>query len=247
MGIASRRLVGSLGQIAASTALLIGLTSGARAQVDDDVAEEAARSARDDDEARREKLSDRIKSVQRKVFIKKNRVELFPSFGLSLNDAFFTSFLLDGSLAYHVSDALSIEARGGGVIARSESDVIRFVRVETDSLLEDPPELVAHGELDVLVSPFYGKISLFGEAILHFDTYIALGGGVFVTDDTTAGAANVGIGQRFFLTEWLTARVEYRNYFFVEERAGSNELQTPGFLTFSVSGFLPTSFSYQFE
>jgi len=185
--------------------------------------------------------------VQRKVFIKKNRVELFPSFGLNLNDAFFRSYLVDGSLAYHVTDAFSIEARGGGVVARSESNVIRFVRRETGSLLEDPPELNWHGELDVLVSPFYGKISVFGEGILHFDTYVALGGGVFRTDDTTAGAANVGIGQRFFLTEWLTARVEFRNYFFVDEQAGESELQTPGFLTFSVSGFLPTSFSYQFE
>jgi outer membrane beta-barrel protein len=245
MGIASRRLVGCFRQWAFLALLFFASVPTASAQGDADAAREADRN--DADRERREKLSDRIKSVQRKVFIKKNRVELFPSFGLNLNDAFFRSYLVDGSLAYHLSDAFSIEARGGGVVGRSESSVIRFVRRETDSLLQDPPELSWHGELDVLVSPFYGKISIFGEGILHFDTYVALGGGVFATDDTTAGAANIGIGQRFFLTEWLTARIEFRNYFFVDEQAGENELQTPGFLTFSLSGFLPTSFSHQFE
>src|SRR5437867_3514007 len=40
------------------------------------------------------KLSDRIKAVERKAFIKKSRVEIFPQFALDLNDPFFQHMLV---------------------------------------------------------------------------------------------------------------------------------------------------------
>ena len=233
----------------ARTALVAALTcvGSSSSRADGESEREAKQTKIDSTKERREKLADRIKSVQRKVFIKKNRLELYPHLALSVNDAFFQSVVLGGAVGYHLSDAFSMEARAGGVIAQADSNVIRFVRTETDSLLADPPEFQYHADLDFLWAPIYGKLSIFGDSILHFDTYLTVGGGVFGTDIGAAGAANVGLGQRYFINKWLTARIEYRMYLFAEERAGASELQTPGFIGFSVSGFIPPTFSYEYE
>lgn len=236
-------------------ALAVGLSwaPGAFAQdgesgEDGDAQSEAIRTETDAErDDPRGKISDRIKAVQRKVFLKKKRIEIFPQFGLGLNDPFFQHFVVGGAVGFHVADSLSIELRGGGVVASVQSDAVRFVRQETGSLLKDPPQFRYHADIDVLWAPLYGKISLFGEGILHFDTYVTAGPGVFGTDQGINPAVNVGIGQRYFLTDWLVARLEVRNYMFVESRNNQSDLQNVLILGFALSGFLPTSFQYEFQ
>ena len=195
----------------------------------------------------KKKLSDRIKSVQRKVFLKRQRVEVFPFFGLDLNDPFYQHFVLGASVGFHLADSMSVELRGGGVIGSVEQDAIKFVRQETDSLIVDPPQFKAHVDLDFNWAPFYGKISLLGEGILHFDTYVTAGPGIFATDAGINPAMNVGLGQRYFINDWLVTRVELRDYLFIDTRNGQSDLQNLLLLTFSVSGFFPMSFEYEFQ
>ncbi len=222
-------------------------SEGAKDAADAETSEEGKDTEGLGDKERGRKLSDRIKSVQRKVFLKKRRFELFPFFGLDLNDPFFQHLLVGAAAGYHLADSLSVEARAGFVFKSLNQKAIRFVRQETDSLLEDPPEFKYHADIDVLWAPIYGKISLFGDAILHFDTYVTVGPGVFGTDSGANPAVNVGIGQRYFITDWLVARIEIRDYIFIEKRAGQSDLQNLLVLGFSVSGFLPTSFDYEFQ
>ena len=227
--------------------IILSPSAPAVAQSTDSETDSEARATEVDDEDATS-LADRIKSVQRKVFLKRRRLELAPLVGLSVNDAFYQHVTLGGSAAYHLVDALSIEARGAVVAVAAETNAVRFIRQETDSLLDEAQrQHEYHGELDLLWSPIYGKFSLFGEAILHFDTYIAAGGGVFGTDAGAHGAANIGIGQRWFLTEWLVVRLEYRNYFFAEERNDETNLRTPGIFNFMFSFFLPPKFEYEYQ
>jgi outer membrane beta-barrel protein len=205
---------------------------------------EEERETAEEAESREDKgtLADRIKSVQRKTFVKKGRFELSPQFGLSLNDSFFTHISLGAGAAYHVADSFALELRGGGVIASPESSALRFVREETDSLIEDPPAFKYYGDANGVWAPVYGKFSLFGESIIHFDGYVTLGFGVFGTDSGAHPAANVGVGSRFFLTDWLAARVELRDHVFLENRNGESDLQHLLSVNLGVSFFLPTSF-----
>lgn len=200
-----------------------------------------------EDESGRRRLSDRIKAVQRKVFMKKGRVEIFPQFSLDLNDPFYQHLIVGGSVAYHLADSFAIEARGGYAFASIKQGALRFVRQETDSLIKNPPEFKYHADLDLLWAPIYGKISLFGDSILHFDTYVTAGPGIFGTDAGLNPAANIGIGQRYFITEWLTARFELRDYMFLDSRNTSSDLQNLLVFGFSVSGFLPTAFEYEYQ
>lgn len=209
--------------------------------------EETQEAQPDPREERNRRLEDRIKSVQRKVFLKKQRIELFPYFGLDLNDPFFQHLLVGASVSYHLSDSIALEARGGAVIASLKQGAIRLVRQEAGAVLENPPEFKYHADLDFTWAPFYGKISLFGEGILHFDTYLTAGPGIFGTDAGLNPAANIGIGQRYFLTKWLVARIELRDYLFIDSRNNRSDLQNLLVLGFSVSGFFPTSFEYEFQ
>ena len=214
-----------------------------------EVTEEAAETDADEADAEEEEegsLADRVKSVQRKVFLKRQRVEVFPYFGLDLNDPFYQHFILGGAVGFHLADSMSLELRGGGVVGSVEQSAIRFVRQETDSLIQDPPEFRWHADIDFAWAPFYGKISLFGEGILHFDTYLTAGPGVFATDAGVNPAMNVGLGQRYFINDWLVARVELRDYIFIDSRNGESDLQNLLILGFSVSGFFPMAFDYEY-
>jgi outer membrane beta-barrel protein len=227
-----------------------GLAQEGQPKSEDAEASTEAKETADVDEEEGEekkKLSDRIKSVQRKTFLKEHRFEVFPFFALDLNDPFFQHLIVGGSIGFHLVDSLALEARGGYVFASLKQDAIKFVRVATDSLLENPPEFKYHADLDLTWAPFYGKISIMGEGIMHFDTYISAGGGVFGTDAGANGAGNIGLGIRYFMTDWLIARLEIRDYIFIDTRNDTADVQNLLILGFSVAGFFPTSFEHEFE
>ena len=218
----------------------------AEPETDEDAQKEGARTEEREGSGER-KLSDRIKSVQRKVFLKRRRFEIYPHLGIDLNDAFYAHIVLGGSVGFHVVDALSFEGRFGYVLGSVEEEPVRFVRQAAGALPERPPRFELHGELDVVWAPLYGKVSLFGEGILHFDTYLAVGGGVFKTDAGTSPAANFAFGQRYFINDWLVARAEVRNYLFPDTREGETDIQNLLLVNLSVSFFLPFGFEHDYQ
>jgi outer membrane beta-barrel protein len=248
MEAAKRQLITTF-VLALGFAPAIGFAQEGEGQSEDTEASVEAKETELDAEEGEEKkkLSDRIKSVQRKTFLKEHRFEVFPFFALDLNDPFFQHLIVGGSIGFHLVDSLGLEARGGYVFASLKQDAIKFVRQATDSLLENPPEFKYHADLDLTWAPFYGKISILGEGIMHFDTYITAGGGLFGTDAGPTGAGNIGIGIRYFMTDWLISRLEIRNYIFVDNRNNTSDVQNLLILGFSVAGFFPTSFEHEFE
>ena len=233
----------------------VAQSAGEDPPVDRDVAEEA--EATDElEDASPPKLADRIRAVERKLFLKKNRFELLPYVGLDINDAFFQHFFVGAAASYHLADSLALEVRGGFAFAELTKSSVTFVRLDADALIERAPSLVAHADANVVFAPVYGKLSLFGESILHFDTFLTAGGGVFVSErprraddglvnDTNVNpAVNLGIGQRYFLNEWLVVRLELRNYLY-EETGPEGDLRNVTLIGLALSGFLPTTFEYE--
>jgi len=241
------------------SAILMGVTTVARAQPTQEKAkvtekkesgaeaEETSEALIEKREATRRNLVDRIKSVQRKTFLKKKRVELFPYFAMDLNDPFYQHYVAGAALAFHLVDSFAIELKGGAVLGSVPQNAVKLVRVNEGAICENCPQFKYHGDLNMSWSPIYGKLSLFGESILHFDTYFSVGGGAFATDAGVNPAVNVGIGQRYFLTDWLVTRLELRDYIFMDSRNEIADVQNILLLSFSVSGFFPTSFEYEFR
>ncbi|MEE2903416.1 MAG: outer membrane beta-barrel domain-containing protein [Myxococcota bacterium] len=199
------------------------------------------------DKKARPKLADRIKSVQRKAFLKKKRVELFPFFAMNLNDPFYQHFVGGAALAFHLKDSFALELKGGAVVGTISQDAVKLVRVNEGAICEDCPQMKYHIDANLGWAPIYGKISLLGESIIHFDTYFTAGLGAFATDSGMNPAVNFGIGQRYFLNDWLVGRVEIRDYVFNDSRDQISDLQNVLMLSLSLSGFFPTSFQYEFR
>jgi outer membrane beta-barrel protein len=218
---------------------------GGEAEAAKDTSETGEKKTEGEEQSR--KISDKIKSVAHKEFLKKSRLEVFPQFAFDLNDPFFDHLIVGAAVGYHFVDSASVELRGGFSFAHLKKNVIRLVRQTDSAVLENPPEFKGHADLDFLWAPLYGKISLLGEGILHFDTYVTAGPGIFATDAGIDPAANFGVGQRYFMNRWLDFRVEIRDYIFMDQRNNESNLQNLMILGFAVSGFVPFDFSYEYE
>jgi outer membrane beta-barrel protein len=153
-------------------------------------------------------LGDKVKAVQRKGFLKRNRLELAPIFAVSVNDAFFQKFGYGARLAYNLHDSFAIAAR-----------YARFTSYRTDNVREGKiafQSQLLESSIDQQImlggvwSPIYGKASFRGKDIVHFDLFLQAGFGWVWTP--TSGpprdlgphlATDLGGGVRFYPKEWL--------------------------------------------
>lgn len=160
---------------------------------------------------------DRVKSVQKKPFLKDGRVEVTPSFQASVNDAFFQKLGGGVTLAYHLADALALRAsyaRFGTV----RTDNVRIAKRELHSRMYSANLLHLAGA-GLAWTPVYGKLALFGERIVHFDLFLSLGFGAAFTDsvDGWHPAASGGGGARLFIGQWLAAELSLIDQLYREE------------------------------
>lgn len=274
MGAVERESNQGIGEtsVARLTTVVVAIFLGAFAAVDARVAlaqsegkAEKQESSKDDakggdgDTSREDKvqersrsLADRIKSVQRKAFIKRNRHEISATLGLSLNDAFYQHFLAGGSYAYHVLDAFALEAHFKGFFASPRTDAVRVVRatqVATPTPDLTAPILTSH--LEAQFSPIYGKMSLMSEAIMTYDLYFSAGMGMAYTDTGAHLLGTFAIGSRIFATDWLTVRAEIRDMLYSDTRSPltlrESAIQNLIMFNLGASFFIPFSFDYRYE
>lgn len=194
---------------------------------------------------------DRVKSVQRKMYLKKGRFELSPSVFFTVNDPYYNKW--GGSLraAYYLADTLSLAARGSLMDVTQTDDVQIAKRAYGGRIFFSEPIWSAMG--DVEWSPFYGKVAWFN-SILHFDAYLLGGLGVMntATSALPEGAdptvkrglhpsAEVGVGMRFVAKDFLAVNVALINTAYVDQPAGTTKgaLQNVMTLNAGISLFLP--------
>lgn len=188
-------------------------------------------------------------ALKKQLFTKKGKHELSPTFGLSTNDAFYQVYYFGIMYNYHIRDWVSIGALLNGAFSQPTG---------LTKTLSNPPNPTQPGQsagfgvtpdvrqpfflstvgVQARFAPFYGKLSFFSEAVVHFDFYFTVGGGLFLTHapnvtrnssapvppgvdaNTVPGSAGgdgmgflpygqVGVGQRYFLLRWLALRWEF--------------------------------------
>ncbi len=190
-------------------------------------------------------LDDRVKSVQRKVYLKRGRFELAPSVGLSVNDPYYSKVNASVRAAYYLADSLAVAVRGSAMQVLPSDDVRTAKRVFNNSrIFFSEPQLAALA--DVEWSPLYGKVA-FLNSILHFDAYLLAGAGAVFTEASAAGnrgpsfAADVGLGLRFVTRDWLAVNVAVINTSFVDQPLGTSKGATQNIMTLNagISIFLP--------
>lgn len=187
---------------------------------------------------------DRVKSVQRKVYLKKHRFELAPYVAVSLNDAYYSKFGLALRGAYYLSDTLALSARFTSMQVIATSDAPIAKSTFQSRIFPSYPEWSLMGDAEW--SPIYGKISIFN-SILHIDAYIVGGLGVVRTQTSAAPgrgpnpAGDLGFGMRFVARDWLAVNVALIDTAYFDTPAGTTkgELQNMLMLNAGLSLFVP--------
>ncbi len=199
-------------------------------------------------------LQDRIRAVSRRVFLKRQRFELVPGFGFQTNDPFSRPFSIGARASYHFNEEFALDF--GGAYAPpffvQQLQDVRLLGGDAADLQKarDTTAIMA-GYVDggVTFSPFYGKLALMAEQVLHFDGFVSAGLGVTFdnSDNFIHPALELGLGGRVFLLKWLTVRADLRNYIY--PLIQNNTLSFPSLLILSlgVGIHIPFDFDYSTE
>lgn len=184
---------------------------------------------------------DRVKSVQRKLYLKTHRFELTPMVTTSINDPFYLKWGGTLRAAWYPADTIAIVARGSLLQTIRTPEVRLAQSVLTATIYASQPRWMAMGDLEW--SPIYGKVAIFN-SILHFDLYLL--GGLGVVNTATSElpgrlAADVGGGLRFVAKDWLAITTSVINTAYVDAPGGTTKGATQNMLTVNlgVSVFLP--------
>jgi outer membrane beta-barrel protein len=232
----------------------IALSAAPAAAQDSELKDEQQSDADGVEKSTGKTLQERIRAVSRRVFLKRQRFELAPLFGFSANDPLNRSWTFGGRGSFHFNEEFAIDFGGAGgfneplidvrlIDPPAEGDGLEGARAAT-------PLQVGYADVGVTFSPFYGKMALMAEQVLHFDGFISGGLGAVIDSSPDIGvhpAIELGIGGRMFLTKWLSVRGDVRNYTYPQNVGNKLTFPSALILTLGVGIFLPLDFDYSTE
>ena len=173
--------------------------------------------------------------VVRKPFLKVNRLEILPTWGITMNDNIVQHQQLAGQLNYYLTDVLAVGIEG----ALYQRNLLE----PYDQVARQARRLVTANEYKWAASlnfhyvPIYGKFAILDKHIIHWETFFTAGVGatkskviprdpVFRPFENILVTPNVGVSMRFFVTKWLTVNVGMRNYMFNDKFEAANRSET---------------------
>jgi outer membrane beta-barrel protein len=181
-------------------------------------------------------VSEEIYAVQQIYALRKNRVELMPSVGFSLNDPFVTHTNIGVGLNYWITNVLAIGANINWYQGLESEKDLNF-HVRRSARLGTRPTTFRFGaSLNMTYVPVYGKFSMFRRYIFQWDAYLMGGIGVMQTKPVPVvdpqirsfdytykiSILNPAIGLRVFVSKWLTVFGELRAYPYLEKLENLN-------------------------
>jgi outer membrane beta-barrel protein len=181
-------------------------------------------------------VSEEIYAVQQIYALRKNRIELAPSIGFTLNDPFVTHTNVGVSLNYWITNVLAVGANMNWYQGlESEKDLNFHVR-RSARLGTRPTEFQFGASLNMTYVPVYGKFAMFERYIFQWDAYLSGGIGVMRTRPVPVvdpqirsfeyeyklSILNPAVGLRVFLSKWLTVFGELRVYPYLEKLENLN-------------------------
>ncbi|MGZ3709171.1 MAG: outer membrane beta-barrel domain-containing protein, partial [Bdellovibrionota bacterium] len=154
-----------------------------------------------------------LRVVQNKLFPKGRQFEIFLQGTAVLTDPFLSVYALSGGIGYNFNEFFQIHAFVMKDFPMASDALIALQKLSTTTN-SNPPGGFAGGGLEY--TPIYGKLSLFGAAIAHYDLHLDAGCGVTQTANGYFVTPYLGIGQVFYFLKWLALRVDYRMMYYRE-------------------------------
>jgi hypothetical protein len=207
--------------------------------------------------------------VMRKPFLKQGRLELQPSWNVTLNDNMIRHHAVNGQLIYWLTDVLAVGVEGQyftrfGFLGPHELVATAYRRLPTLNEYDFGAALNFH------YAPIYAKFAMFNRFLVHWEGMFTAGVGIVQSrvlprDSNFPGwtnlliAPNIGFQARVFVTDWITLDLGVKDYIFVDkfesvnrrmadlEDAKANattQLINNIMFTAGFSFWIPTSFQY---
>lgn len=152
--------------------------------------------------------------VQNREYSKAHKVEVTVFGGVVSTDAFLSVQNLGASIGYHFTEYLSFHLLAWKDYVSQSSEFTAFQQ-SISALKGVPatpdtnyPQYYYGGEGSW--SLLYGKLSVLGKAIIHYDLHLLGGLGLMNTESGGDITESLGIGQQVFLTKVVSVRVDYR-------------------------------------
>ena len=112
---------------------------------------------------------------------KKRRIELMPQVGLTINDPYVRHWAAGAEINFWLTNRMALGLNGTAFFGAktAQYDRIRF----QEGLLLTANKTLWQASVDYLYEPFYGKIALFNRLLLHWESYLQIGGGAIHTQN----------------------------------------------------------------
>ena len=164
--------------------------------------------------------------VPRKAFLKGGRLELAPFTGISINDNLIRHYAFGADINYFLSDVLWIGAQGEYFIKsfteREDLIGLQYNRIPTMN------RYLYGAAFNLGYVPVYGKFALVNKSIVAWEIYASGGVGwtrsqVIPRNPSDLGwnndllTANVALGTRFFIFDWMTVNFAFRDYIMADK------------------------------
>ncbi len=159
-----------------------------------------------------------IEVVQNRQYSKKGRLSLLAAIGTVSTDPFLTVQSAGGALSYHFSETLAVAAIYKKYFVSNSGDLDELqaglITCAPSTANTNRPNSFRGGELEY--SPLYGKISLSGSSIVHYDAHFLFGLGMTDTESGKYLTPSIGFGPQFYLSKTIALRLDYRMAVFKE-------------------------------
>lgn len=175
--------------------------------------------------------------VVRKPFLKVNRIELQPNFGITMNDNIIQHIQLAGAVNYYLTDVLAVGVEG--------QYYVKSLREPFDLVARQARRLPTVNQynfgaaLNFHYVPIYGKFAVLDKHIIAWETALTAGVGFTQSEviprdpalqsfKNTLITPNVGFSLRFFISRFLTVNAGIRDYVFVDKFESVNRTEPSG-------------------
>lgn len=196
--------------------------------------------------------------VRNKMYYKSGRFEVAGMAGIMPYDNVNSHYTFGGRLTWHFTDHYGWEVAdlqfGFPSFSGYAQDLVKNHGI--GNLQTSHVKYLA--TTNFLLSPFYGKIRVFGSALVYFDTYLVLGGGMANTETKklstsgkgVAGTESVvrsgmepvfdfGLGFKVFLNPSLGLVIDLRDYVVLAETYGNKSFKSNYTVFVGLNWFMP--------
>ena len=191
-----------------------------------------------------------ITVIQPKPVLRRQRVQLTPRFGTTINDPILRQWTVGGTLAYNATERFGLDVSFdwfdfgnalGGVTGRYEEVI------STTSAAPEVAPLDWFGALEFSYVPLYGKGVLFNRVVVFWDLYTSLGPGLMSVNDETSVGATLAGGVNLYGARWFGINTEFRYRGASVDLPSGSQFRHVVTSTVGFTIFLPFNFRYTYD